>query len=112
MNEYLEIARRVLRERRGVPETESAESLEAVLKGKVIELYLAPEDRLFIVADEDDARRLAEPRGTSTLRLKCGVSFRSKIPRLFARFTNGSEHSMEASGSRAVMSTKQFAQGG
>ena len=38
--------------------------LEDVLKGRAVELYLAGGDRLFIVADEDDARLLGEPRGT------------------------------------------------
>jgi hypothetical protein len=63
MSDYLEIARRVLRERRRTPETELAESLEAVLQGKAVELYLSDGNRLFIVADEDDASRLGEPRG-------------------------------------------------
>lgn len=39
------------------------ESLEAVLKGQAVELYLADGDRLFIVADEEDARLLVESRG-------------------------------------------------
>jgi hypothetical protein len=39
-------------------------SLERVLKGLAIELWSDAAGRLFIVADEDDARRLGEPRGT------------------------------------------------
>jgi hypothetical protein len=38
-------------------------SLEEVLKGRAVELYLADGDRLFIVADETDAAHLGEPRG-------------------------------------------------
>lgn len=38
--------------------------LEEVLKGRALELYLTDGDRLFIVADEEDAATLAEPRGT------------------------------------------------
>jgi len=38
--------------------------LEEVLKGRAVELYLADGDRLFIVADEADAAKLGEPRGT------------------------------------------------
>jgi hypothetical protein len=38
--------------------------LEEVLKGRALELFLADDDRLFIVADEADAAVLGEPRGT------------------------------------------------
>lgn len=40
------------------------EPLEGVLKGLAIELWSDRAGRLFIVADEEDARRLGEPRGT------------------------------------------------
>jgi hypothetical protein len=40
------------------------ELLEDVLNGLAIELWSDAAGRLFIVADEDDARRLGEPRGT------------------------------------------------
>jgi hypothetical protein len=40
------------------------QNLEAVLKGSAIELWSDAAGGLFIVADEDDARRLGEPRGT------------------------------------------------
>ena len=40
------------------------EPLEGVLKGLAIELWSDRAGCLFIVADEDDARRLGEPRGT------------------------------------------------
>lgn len=48
--------------------TDSAEApeiptLENVLKGRAVELYLADGDRLFIVADEEEAAKLGEPRG-------------------------------------------------
>ena len=39
------------------------DSLESVLKGLAIELWSDDAGCLFIVADEDDARRLGEPRG-------------------------------------------------
>jgi hypothetical protein len=38
--------------------------LEDELKGRALELYLADGDRMFIVADEEDAAKLGEPRGT------------------------------------------------
>jgi len=39
--------------------------MEYVMKGRAIELWSDAEGRLFIVADEEDARRLGEPRGTA-----------------------------------------------
>ena len=39
-----------------------SQPLGAVLKGQAIELWLAGGDHLFIVADEEDARRLGERR--------------------------------------------------
>ena len=39
-------------------------ALEEALKGRAVELYLGGGDRLFIVADEADATKLGEPRGT------------------------------------------------
>lgn len=48
-----------------VPERpKEQEPLEDVLKGQAIELWSDAAGSLFIVADEDDARRLSEPRGT------------------------------------------------
>jgi hypothetical protein len=38
--------------------------IESVLKGLAVELWSDSAGRLFIVADEEDARRLGEPRGT------------------------------------------------
>ena len=61
MPDYLSITRRAL-ERREKPM--QPESLEDVLKGLAIELWSDAAGSLFIVADEDDARRLGEPRGT------------------------------------------------
>jgi hypothetical protein len=63
MSDYLEIARQVLREGAETPKPGSADALESVLKGKAIELYLKDGDRLFIVADEEDARLVGESRG-------------------------------------------------
>ena len=61
MPDYLNIARRALER----PEAQSQpESLEDVLKGLAIELWSDAAGCLFIVADEEDARRLGEPRGT------------------------------------------------
>ena len=61
MPDYLSIARRALLR----PETpKGTEPLEGVLKGLAIELWSDRAGCLFIVADEEDARRLGEPRGT------------------------------------------------
>ena len=45
-------------------ETAEIRPLEEALQGQAVELYLADGDRLFIVADEADAAKLGEPRGT------------------------------------------------
>ncbi|MCP5118692.1 MAG: hypothetical protein GY953_48395 [bacterium] len=55
---YLEIARKVLAERR-----DREESHEFVLKGQAVELWWRG-DSLFFVADEEDAALLDEPRGS------------------------------------------------
>ena len=61
MPDYLSIARRALER----PEAQSQpESLEDLLKGLAIELWSNDAGSLFLVADEEDARRLGEPRGT------------------------------------------------
>jgi len=63
MSDYLKIARRVLQERQATPEPEP---LEAVLKGLAVELWSdAAGGRFWLVADEADAARLGEPRGTT-----------------------------------------------
>lgn len=49
---------------RALDQPEVTEPLEGVLKGLAIELWSDATGRLFIVADEQDARRLGEPRGT------------------------------------------------
>ena len=59
MPDYLSIARRALERPK-----EPGQPLEDVLKGFAIELWSDAAGSLFIVADEDDARRLGEPRGT------------------------------------------------
>jgi hypothetical protein len=84
MADYLDIARRALGHpaesvSRSVPDgaaekgvTSSHASptpppepkpLESVLKGKAVELWSTSSGRLFIVADDEDAALLAEPRG-------------------------------------------------
>src|SRR4051812_25852012 len=61
MSDYLEIARRVMREQRA----NADKPLELVLKGSAIELWSdALSERLWIVADEEDVAKLGEPRGT------------------------------------------------
>ena len=60
MTDYLKIAREALQRRQDQGEPAS---LEAVLKGLAIELWSDAAGRLFLVADEEDARRLGEPRG-------------------------------------------------
>ena len=62
MPDYLSIARRALERPK---ELTQPERLEDVLKGLAIELWSDRAGRLFIVADEEDARRLGEPRGTA-----------------------------------------------
>lgn len=64
MSDYLKIARRVMRDRQMGPRPEVAKSLEAVLKGQALELWSdALGERFWLVADEDDAGLLGEPRG-------------------------------------------------
>ena len=58
-----DLAKTVLGQTQPTAQRESV-SLESVLKGLAIELWSDAADRLFIVADEDDARRLGEPRGS------------------------------------------------
>ena len=61
MPDYLSIARGALERPKELPQFAA---LEDVLKGSAIELWSDAAGRLFIVADEDDARRLGEPRGS------------------------------------------------
>jgi hypothetical protein len=61
MPDYLSIARRAVERPK---EPRQPEPLEDVLKGLAIELWSDAAGCLFIVADEDDARRLGVPRGT------------------------------------------------
>ena len=60
MPDYLSIARRALERSK---EPLQVGVLKEVLKGFAVELWSDAAGRLFIVADEDDARRLDEPRG-------------------------------------------------
>jgi hypothetical protein len=65
MSDYLKIAREVMRERQAHQGPEAAKTLEAVLKGLAIELWAdALGERLWLVADEEDASLLGEPRGS------------------------------------------------
>jgi hypothetical protein len=61
MSDYLSIAREALERPKDLRQFAA---LEDVLKGSAIELWSDAAGRLFIVADEDDARRLGELRGT------------------------------------------------
>ena len=61
MPDYLGIARRALERPR---EPRLNEPLKDVLKGLAIELWSDDAGCLFIVADEDDASRLGQPRGS------------------------------------------------
>jgi hypothetical protein len=58
-----DLAKTALADTQPAAEQESG-SLESVLRGLAIELWSDAAGGLFIVADEDDARRLGEPRGT------------------------------------------------
>jgi hypothetical protein len=62
MVSYLDIARQVMRERQA-PEPDQAVSLEAVLKGRSIELWSTAAGGLFLVADEEDAHLAIERFG-------------------------------------------------
>jgi hypothetical protein len=65
MPDYLSIARRALERPK---ELIQPESLEDVLKGLAIELWSDRAGCLFIVADEEDARRLGERGAPCTRR--------------------------------------------
>ena len=58
-----DLAKTVLGQTQPTPERGSG-SLESVLKRQAVELWSDAAGGLFIVADEDDAQRLGEPRGT------------------------------------------------
>ena len=61
MSDYLEIARQVMR----AQQMPQADELENVLKGLAIELWSnASGERFWLVADEADAARLGERRGS------------------------------------------------
>ena len=62
MPDYLSIARGALERPKNL---QQFAALEDVLKGSAIELWSDAAGSLFIVADEDDARRLGEPRGNA-----------------------------------------------
>lgn len=65
MNDYLKIARSVMRERQRAPMAESAKPLKATLQGLALELWSDTlGERFWLVADESDAMLLGEPRGT------------------------------------------------
>jgi hypothetical protein len=65
MSDYLEIAREIMRYRQRAPTPDSAKPLEHVLKGKAVELWSdILGERFWLVADEDDAMLLGEPRGS------------------------------------------------
>ena len=65
MSEYLDIARGIMRERQRTSRLDSSGPLEAALKGHALELWSDTfGERFWLVADEDDATVLGEPRGT------------------------------------------------
>src|SRR5579872_1504943 len=64
---YVELAKEALpqHQRNIPPQHVTTEPLESVLKGRVIELWSdALGEGFWLVADEEDAARLREPRGT------------------------------------------------
>ncbi|MEO7651400.1 MAG: hypothetical protein ABIZ80_13125 [Bryobacteraceae bacterium] len=64
MSEYLQIAREIMRERQRTTPLTVSEPLETTIKGHALELWSdALGHRLWLVADEDDASVLGEPRG-------------------------------------------------
>jgi hypothetical protein len=61
------------------PEPKLVDELEAVLKGRAIELWSdAQGERLWIVADEEDAAKLGEPRGAvyTAAEARCVIQIR------------------------------------
>jgi hypothetical protein len=60
MPDYLSIARRALKRK---PSVHPLDGLENILKRKAVELWSDAAGRLFIIADEDDAKCLGEQRG-------------------------------------------------
>jgi hypothetical protein len=64
MSDYLKIAREVMRKRQKGFRLEAAKPLESLLRGQALELWSdALCERFWLVADEEDAVLLAEPRG-------------------------------------------------
>src|SRR5258708_8409129 len=64
MSDYLKIAREVMRERQIGLGPEADKPLETVLRGQALELWSdALGERFWLVADEEDALLLGEPRG-------------------------------------------------
>ena len=69
MTDYLDIARRIMAEHDAArssphPPPERDDTLEKILKGHAVALYCNRlEQTLWIVADEEDAKLLGEPRG-------------------------------------------------
>jgi hypothetical protein len=62
MNDYLKIAKEVMRERQIGLRSEAVTPLEAVLRGPALELWSdAQGERFWLVADEEDAVPRAEP---------------------------------------------------
>jgi len=77
MADYMEIARRALEQHH--QDNHGPNSLEMVLKGSAIELWCDLLGEVFwLVADEDDAALLKEPRGTTytaaEARLVCRIT--------------------------------------
>jgi hypothetical protein len=65
MSDYLKIAREVMQGRQRESGTAPATALEDVLKGQALELWSdALGERVWLVADDEDALLLGEPRGT------------------------------------------------
>lgn len=56
--DYLEIAREVISRRKS-----QTDRLEDILAGNAIELFISPDESLFIVSDEEDVRKLGKERG-------------------------------------------------
>jgi hypothetical protein len=71
-------------------------SLEPTCIPLAIELWSDAVGFLVIVADEDDARRLGEPRGTVYTAAEMRRVFRSKIPPLYLRSRLEGEGSVAA----------------
>ena len=64
MNELREFVKKLEQRFAAKPDQPEPQPLESTLKGLAVELWSDASGRLFLVADQEDAKLLKEPRGT------------------------------------------------